>query len=160
MRPLACSGLGVLFDTCVFVPCLMQELGFPGDLMEIAREEGLYVVVCDTVFHEYFAVTNRKYAGAGTFVRQRLDSFVKEGLVVWATSESQDSVIINSTKDQHVIDCALNKEARAHFVITNDIEHFQVANSGSAGVLKIVSLKDFRNKRKREDLCRDSKQGR
>ncbi len=157
---MACSGLGILFDTCVFVPCLVQEPGYPGVLLEIVREDGFYAVLCDALVDEYVRVANREHGGSGSFLKQRLDSFMKEGILVWVTPAERNLVEIKSAKDQPIVDCAVGGESKAHFIVTNDIEDFEILSSASRIVPKIVSLEDFLDSQIRENQCRDCKQGR
>lgn len=155
MIPLACESLGVILDTSVFVCWCDGEPSY-GSLMDIIRQDGLFIVLCPTLRKEYESQLHRRFVGAGWQVlKSRVQKLESEGILRHENPLGQREIRIHR-KDQHVIDCALNKENPVHIIVTDNVQHF-VSEMRAFRLPLIVTHSDFLDDDHRHTDCSEAK---
>ena len=151
---MACSGLGIVLDTNVFVSWCNHEYGF-GNIMEIVVDDGFYIVLCRSLRAEYLRQLERRYVGAGYQVlKSKLDVLWSQGILRYTQPADLQNAPVHR-KDLHVLLCALNDEHEAHLIITDDDDDFnEIADIYLLPV--VLTSRKFVNPNTRENSCSEA----
>ena len=152
---MACSGLGVILDTSVFVCWCDGDPGY-GAIIDAIRSSELYIVVCQGLRIEYLRQLQKRYIGAARQVLEsRIRKLYAEGILFETISNQQKEIVIHR-KDQHVIDCALNDQFEVHIIVTDNQRDF-VSDNTSYRLPILITSKEFLVVTNRNTICAEAK---